>query len=52
VNTAGTFSGAVMTLVSGWMLQRAAQGEPPLLLPIYGALALMGVLLALAASRR
>ena len=52
VNTAGTFSGAVMTLVSGWMLQRAAQAEPPLLLPIYGALALLGVLLALTASRR
>lgn len=52
VNTAGTFSGAVMTLVSGWMLQRAAQAEPPLLLPIYGALALMGVLLAWTASRR
>ena len=52
VNTAGTFSGAVMTLVSGWMLQRAAQAEPPLLLPIYGALALVGVLLAWTASRR
>jgi len=52
VNTAGTLAGALFTIVSGWLLQRAAADESDPVLLVYGPLALAGILLALRTPQR
>jgi MFS family permease len=52
VNTAGTLAGALLTLVSGWILQQAADGAPVPVLFVYGPVAVVGILLALATPRK
>jgi hypothetical protein len=46
VNTCGTLMGGVMTVVSGLILQASSSGDLSLVLVIYGALALFGVVMA------
>ena len=46
VNTCGTLMGGVMTVVSGLILQASPRGDVSLVLVIYGALALFGVVMA------
>ena len=46
VNTCGTLMGGVMTVVSGLILQASPSGDLSLVLVIYGALALFGVVMA------
>ena len=52
VNTAGTLAGAVLTLVSGWILQQAADGAPVPVFFVYGPVAVAGILLALVTPQR
>jgi predicted MFS family arabinose efflux permease len=46
VNTSGTVMGGLMTIVSGLILQASPRGDLSLVLLIYGALALFGVVMA------
>ena len=46
VNTCGTLMGGVMTVVSGLILQASPRGDVSLVLVIYGALALFGLVMA------
>lgn len=46
VNTAGTLMGALMTMLSGVLLQVSSPGSTSLVLLTYGSLALLGILLA------